>query len=364
MATSQRKQRGIIQDFSGNVEIELQRYTFREDIFGIYAYQREPVTVDATIRNALLSGDMANVENDVWGQGMALRYAQITWNETQQGDKYYITDFAVGVVVKANRDYNTGPAYLIDVLHKIPWLAQFTIKIEPFPWKAWKLLTPTRNVAYNHWVYESESPSITVNRAIIVPLPDLPTAESVKTTMLTQGRINEALGTFTTKMLEKGFSVTFPANSYGIDICFEKTPDVVDLIPITHSYTYRVHVRFWWDFSTNPEFTTDEAKNVSALWVQLAVAAVILIILAVGASYAIANATSTHTEYTKFEVLRDANGNPILDQNGNPIIYASEKGSSQTPADFMAWVIPAVVLIGAGVAAFGIYQILPRRRRE
>ncbi len=366
---AQRKETGTQFDFSKALEIKdiyaKHRYTFRDDVFGVLATQEAPFTIDAATRNNLVNGNIADVTNQTWGQGMQLLYGVVSWNETAQGTGYYITDFTVGAVVKVARDYNTGPIFLIDALRAVPWLgAVINNKIPSYRWKAWQLFTATRPNPYNHWLSEAESKFIERRELIAVALPELPDAALVKQDILSKGAIDTALETFRTEMQKKGFTVAFPGNSYGVDVCFEKTPVVNEVL--FHSYKFKIHYRLWWEFTTDPDFTTEEGLSQTTLSpIVIAVAVIIVVIIAsAGAVWILHDAVITREEYVKYGVYYDKDGNIIRDSNGDPVIGPTESGSKEAPADFMAWVLPIIALIGAGVAAFVIFQFVPRRRRE
>jgi hypothetical protein len=362
MPLLQRKEIGTTVDFTKGIEItNFQRYMYRDDVVGILAYQSIPATINATIRDAFLNGNLADVQTQAAGQGMLVRYVETSWNETAQGNNYLITDFVVGVVFQVTRDYNTGPAYMVDALKAIPWFNQFMSKTS-LPWKGWQLLSPTRAGSYNHWVEESVSDFIVAGSPINEPPPELPDAVIVKAQIMSQGNFQNAFGTFTTNMLEKGYSVTFPANSYGIDICYEKTvTGAIPGQPYYHGYYYKVHVRFWWDFTTVPDFTTTQGAKLQFLTTAFILWLIIIIggLMIVGV--AVYNLTHTRSEYTKWGPLLDANGNPILDSNGNPIIIPVQTGSQEGPPDWWGFVVPIIALIGAGAAVYVILKIIPRK---
>ena len=346
--TFQIKETGTTVDFANSREIVLQKRTFQDDVFGIYAYQSAPVTVDAATRNNFANGNIADLQNQASGQGMPIQYIRISWNETQQGTSYYITDLVVGVVSKVNRNFNTGPAYLIDALKAIGWFNQLIVKVS-MPWKAWLLLTPTRNTAYNSWGSESVSDWKSVSKPITEALPDLPTSDVTLAILRQEGKFDDALGQFAVQMLDKGYTVTLLG--YNLSVCFEKTPTTRPPGGYIWGYQYKLHVRFTWDFTSNPDITVQQSNRLF-IWtvpIILAICAGIAIIATVViVSY---NLTHEDSSYVKY----DANGNVI------------ETGSKSGPPDWWSGVIQniaivAVIIGGLITVAVVIPKLIPKKK--
>lgn len=361
MAT-QRKETGTAVDFMQGLEItNLQTYTYRDDVFGILGYQPTPITIDAATRDAFLNGNLTDVVNQTWSQGMQANYAVISWNETAQNDgSYLVTDCRVGIVVKVMRDYNTGPAYLIDCLKAVPWVNTTMTKLAMFnfnSWKSWKLLSQKRPEPYNYCADESVSQLIWVGAPLDTPLPELPDPATVKATIKSQGNFQKALGDFTFSLLDKGFTVTYPTNAYDIDICYERTANGrLPGNPNNWGYAYRVHVRFWWEFTTDPEITSVPATLSGKLF-EITIGVILAIILAIGlvvwVSIGAYNLTHTHSEYQKWGYVYNPN-------TGQWEWKVVETGSKDAPPDWWGYVIPIVALMGIGA---GVYLIVPYLRK-
>ena len=352
------KETGNLVDFTNGKELNLQDRLFQDDVFGVYAYQESPIVVDATTRNALFSGDLLELQTQSAGQGMEIQYMRISWNETQTASgEYHITDFVVGVAAKVIRDFNTGPAYLIDALKAVKWLNQVVSKMV-MPWKSWLLLKATRIESYktcqNIFVSEQKYLSSPIGK----PLPDLPSAELVKNQIIQEGAFNDALGEFVIKMLDEGYTITI--FGYQLQVCFERG-EPFRSGTYTHTYGYKVHVRFSWDFTSDPDFTVVEDTQqllpgfVTATFILSLVKLVGIIIVGSIIAY---NLTRKESGYVEYEVLRDAEGNPIFDENGDPIVYPSKQGWDVGPPDWWQGVITTVVLGGLLIA--GLVVVVPR----
>lgn len=346
----------------------LQVYTFRNDILGVLGYQGTPVVIDAGTRDALLNGNMADIENQTNGQGMQANYIKISWNETSQINGYYITDLQIGIVATITRDFNTGPAFMIDALKAVPWLGAVIARTgmtTSNSWKAWKHLNQKRPEPYNQWLGESVSQTIFVGSMTEAGLPPLPDTGTVKASILSQGNFQQALGKFTTQMIDKGYAVTFPAtNSYDVDICYEKGNVYVEHHggPIggydTWNYQYKVHVRFWWEFTTDPEITTanlSEARRLFELTTTIIVGIIIAVVVAIWGSIGIYNLTTTRTEYQEWGYRYNPN-------TGQWEWVIVKSGSSQGPPDWWAWVVPVIALIGAGAVVYFLLPLRPKRK--
>lgn len=341
----------------------LQVYTYKGDVIGLLGNQRVAGVIDTATRDALLNGNTADIVTQATGQGMAGNYVLVTWNETAQSNGYYITDLQIGVVVTITRDFNTGPAYLLEALKAVPWLSAVISKLNignySF-WQSWKLLNQKRPEPYNQWVHESRSQPIRVSTLYgEANLPALPDVATVKATVKAEGQFQQALGEFTTQMLDKGYAVTFPVDSYDIDICYEKGN-----VFVIHSgadvggtdtwyYDYYVHVRFWWEFTTDPEIT-----NLAGARTLIAPAVIYAIIAIIGAivvtSIATYNLTHTRSEYQRW-------GWRLNPNTGQWEWVITESGSTEGPPDWWSWVVPIIALIGAGAV---VYFMLPLRPKE
>lgn len=350
------KETGTPVDFTNAREIGFKTRTFRDDVFGLYAYQGAPVTVDAATRDAFVNGDLVDLINQSWGQGMQTLYVLITWNETAEGDNYYITDLVVGVVAKVTRDFNTGPDYLVTSLKAVGWLNQMISKMV-MPWQSWLLLTPTQNVAYHSWYWEAVSDWWKEEVRITDPIPDPPSIDEVKNVVTSEA--DAALGTFTTKLIDEGFTPTILGRR--VQVCYEKSPEIVTRWA-SHYIMYRTHVRFSWDFTTDPPFTVEDTRLLpgfitGAFVLKLILVIGGLIVVGVVAYKFVHNMTTERSGFVEWEVLRDAEGNPIYDEEGNPIIVPTKEGWQEGPPDWWADVIPTVIL--GTFVIIGAFIVIP-----
>jgi len=328
-------------------EIGLQMYTFRDDFFGISAYQGAPVTVDSIVRDAFVNGNLADLVNQASGQGMAIQYVRISWNETMQGGKYYITDLVVGVVAKVARDFNTGPAYLIDALKAVWWYNQLISKMY-MPWKSWLLLTPSQTGTYHSWTWEAVSSTWFKSAPLQNPIPDPPAIEEVKSHFINDGHVSEGLGEFAKKMLDEGYTVTLLG--YRTQICYERSPEI--RVGYYHQYIYRTHTRLSVDFTTTPELAELGEVRLIVPFVWLCIGIAILIIAtALGvAVYEFLHNLSTQTEtYEKWGWVQ----NP---ETGEWEYKITEKGEKTGPPEWWSYVIPIAVI---GVAVVGAVLVIP-----
>ena len=335
------KETGTPVDFTQSREINLQTYTFRDDVFGLYAYQGAPVTVDAATRDAFVNGALADLQTQASNQGMPIQYIIISWNKTQQNGMYYITDLVVGVVAKVARDFNTGPAYLIDALKAVGWFNQMVSKMV-MPWQSWLLLTATQNVAYHSWYWEAVSGIWKIGAPLGQPIPDPPSIDEVKNAVTNE--IDAALGEFVRNLIDKGFTPTILG--YRVQVCYQRSAEIIWPPYATHHYQYRTHIRFSWDFITDPEYTVEDALFVITSTFIYGLILLIggLIIAGVAVYTFLNNITTERSGFVEYDVLRDAEGNPILDPEGNPIIVPTKEGWKEGPPEWWADVIPTVVL--------------------
>lgn len=374
--TLQNKEVGTTVDFTTGIEIKnlYNRLFYRDDIVGILAYQSAPVTIDSTTRDACVNGNVSDIVTQAGGQGMTVRYAKISWNETAQANGYYITDFRIAIVAQMNRDYNVGTNYLLNALKAIPWLSQIMPKMS-LPWQGWLLLNFVRSEAlpYKRLMEELQSQQMWVGYPVGTTPPALPDVSTIKTQIMAQGDFNTAFGKFTTELLSKGYSVTYPANAYGVDICLYQSPVGIPVPnnPYARSYYYVVHTRFWWDYTTNPDYTIDEATGrlfaITATFL-LALAAIIgAIICGVVVAY---NMTHTRTDYVEMDYVKNSDGSPYIDPaTGKPVFYPKKTGSTEGPPDWWSGVIQNVAIValiigGLVTAVVVIPRLIPERKRK
>jgi hypothetical protein len=352
------KEAGTPVDFTKAREVGLGAYTFREDIFGIYAYQGEPVTVSGATRDAFVNGALGDLQNQAAGQGMEIKYILITWNEVKDGEgNYYITDLVVGVVARVTRDYNTGPAYLVDSLKAVWWFNQMVAGMV-MPWKSWLLLNATQDKYYHNWYWEAVSKPWKEEVPLHEPIPGPPSVDEAKIAIT--GEANAALGTFTTKLIDNGYTPTIFGRR--VQVCYQMSPEYVTRWA-THGRVYRTHVRFSWDFVTDPEFTVEDGRLLpgfitAAFIIKLILVVGGLVITGVSVYTFLNNVTTERSGYVIWDVLRDAEGNPVYDEEGNPIMVPKEQGWSEGPPEWWGGVLKTLVII-AGVGIVAVIVIPP-----
>lgn len=327
-----KKEAGTPVDFSQGREIDLQMYTFRDDIIGLYAYQGVPATIDRETRNAFVNGNLADILNQAAGQGMNIEYIRITWNETAQGNNYYITDLVVGVVAKVTRDYNTGPAYLIDALKAIGWYNQLISKLS-MPWQSWLLLQTTRTTPFTRWVWEAKSDVWGKSAGIGQPIPDPPPVSEVRGHFVDDGNVDEAIGAFVRRALDDGYTLTIL--SYKVDICYERVYYVYQGM---HGYSYRTHTRLSIDFTTGTELGAMAKRSFAIPLFVWAAVAIAIIILAAGGFFALQNLTTETETWQKWGWVQ----NP---ETGDWEYKVVEEGTKTGPPEYWGTVLTAIGVV-------------------
>lgn len=358
MSVIQRKETGTTVDFTNARDIDLQKYCFRGDVFGVYAYQGAPATIPATVRDAFLNGNLGDLQAQASGQGMPLDYILITWNEVQSGSDYSVTDLAVGVVSTPSSYINVGPAYLIDALKAVPWFRDMASRLS-LPWKAWELISETRpssDVPFYRFTVDGKGSSFFRSAPIANPIPDPPTEAELITEYQNTGRIEEALGEFAKKMLDGGYTVTFLG--YRVEACLQRSPEI--RIGTYHQFQYVAHARLAVEYKTNPELPTSTAGTRALvpiiIWQALAIFIVILAIGLGSGSFFAPFVTETQVQETITEYY-----DPVT---GKIVRRVIDRDTRTGPADWWAWVTPIIALIGAGAVAFIVLQLIPRRKSE
>lgn len=324
-------------------ELNLQFYTFRDDIFGIYAYQSRPVTVDPATRDAFLNGSLADLQNRATERGMQVEYIIISWNETALAGGYYITDLVVGAVARVIRDYNTGPAYLIDAFKAVGWYNQMVSKLS-MPWQSWLLLTPSSTrTDLMTWAWDAVSSQWAKSAPIGTPPPDPPSIEEIKSHFWTDGNGDGALGEFVRKMLEEGYTTTILG--YKVDACYER--GILMQSQLHNYYLYKTHTRLTVDFVTDPLVPlSGRPMRLLPTGVWVAIAAAILIIstaFAAGIYAFLVGLSTTRKETYGWEY------NPNTGEWEWKVIETEEAPSSWWSIVIPVVVIGTVVVVGAYV---------------
>lgn len=370
--TLQVKETGTPVDFTKAREISMQMYTFQDDVFGIYAYQNAPVTVNSAVRDAFLNGNLDELLNQAAGQGMQIQYTRITWNETAQGNNYYITDLAVGVVAKATREWNTGPAYLIEALNAVSWFNQLISKVY-MPWKAWLLLTSLHDLSYYTWDWEAVSEEWSKFTNIWEPLPDLPSTLEVQSHFVNDGKIDEGLAKFLRGMIDGGYTTTLLGAGYRTQVCYQRSQEIVAIY--THGYRYRTHTRLSVDFTTDPAIMASPlAPIVAALIVKL-----IAIIVAGVVVYALLKdlftESTTVTDHFK-QTFDNPTDQPVtytlpdgtkvtIPPHGTYTYEGTHTESTTGPPDWWGNVLTIIGVVGIIVVAVVVVpKLIPKRKEK
>jgi len=357
--TLQTKQVGTTVDFTNSSEIKMRKYLYPNDVFGIYAYQSSPATVNAATRNNFVNGNIADLQTQANTQGMPIQYMTITWNETQQGDNYYITDLVVGAISKVTGNINMQPAQLVTALNATAWFKQFISKIN-MPWKTWLLLTPTRTLAYNRWSEEMVSDWKSISKPMDQALPDPPSSEETLAKIRTEGQFDSALGQFSVQMLDKGYTVTLLG--YDLAICYEKGQVIRQPGGYMWGYQYRLHVRFSWDFTSNPDITVEQSNRLF-VWTVPIILAICAGIAAIAAVTILSyNLSHEESRYVKYGWVQ----NP---ETGEWEWKITEEGNDSGPPDWWSEVIQnlgtvALIIGGLVAAVVVIPRIIPKRKEE
>lgn len=358
---TQRKETGTTVDFTQGRPLPITYYAFRDDVVGILATQKTPFTIDAATRDAFLNGNMADVVNQTWSQGMQTEYAVFSWNETVNGSNYDITDCRIGIVAKVTRDYNAGPAYLIECLKAISWTNSMLSKLSMFTydvWQAW-LLIPQPSYSGTKFfssTWDSVSGSWYKGAPIGTEIVD-PTNAELLNYFITNGDLDVAIGAFVRKFLDAGYNCT--VLGYKSVICLEeKGPIPIPGQPYYVQKLYHTHTRLTIDYITDaPEPVVSGARALFPVIIAEALVALIIIVaigLASGVEQWFNNMSKEDTTDEQF----DWRQNPGTGE-WEWVVVSRKKTTA--PPDWWAWVLPVVALGGLGIVAV---LLLPRRKRE
>lgn len=359
MAT-QRKETGTTVDFTQGRPLPITYYAFRDDVVGILATQKVPVTIDAATRDAFLNGNLTDVVNQTWSQGMQTEYAVFSWNETAQNGNYVITDCRIGIVAKITRDYNAGSAYLIDCLKAVPWTNSMLSKLSMFThdvWQAWLLIPPPAysGTKFFSSTWDSTSGAWYKGAPIGSEVVD-PTNVELFNYFLTHGNLDVAIGAFVRKFLDMGYNCT--VLGYKAVVCLEeKGPIPVPGQPYYVQKLYHTHTRLTIDYTTDaPEPTVGDAKALFPVIIAQAIVALIIIVaigLASGVEQWFNNMSKEETTDEEFGWVQ----NPGTGE-WEWVVVSRKKTTA--PPDWWGYVIPIVALMGIGA---GVYLIVPYLRK-
>jgi ribosomal protein S21 len=271
------KETGTPITFSQAKALDTQNFVFQNMTFGLYAYQGSPVTVDSATRNSFANGNLADITNQLVGQGMQPQYIRISWNETSSGNNYYITDLVVGLVIKVTGIVNTGPAYAIDALKKVGWFNQMVSKLT-MPWQAWELIPEPATRPLNRFDWDAVANPVEASST--------PSADDVRTHFIVDGQVDVALGKFVKKMVDNGYATTI--KSYQVYVGFEQE---TKRNRQNHMVTYyRAHTRLSVDFTTTPSL--GDSRTLFA-WIIVAIGVAVAAIITAVAVYNWLNNLST-----------------------------------------------------------------------
>jgi hypothetical protein len=351
------KETGTPVDFVTAKDVALNKFIFQDEVFGIYAYQGYPVTVDSATRNAFANGNLADLQNVVSANGMQLQYMRISWNEEVAGPNYYITDLVVGVVVKATSPIDISANRLLKALSYVNWYKNMILKLV-MPWQVYVLDLPTGIAQnFNRWSWDAVSATFQLGSLSGTPSP--PSVDEVRGHFITDGQVDSAMGKFVLQMLDQGYQVTLLG--YQVSIGFE-TVRIWQYRDRSYA-EYKTHTRLGVDFTSNPEIVM--ATEYQALIAPAVLAAIVLvikyIIIAIAASaiayFAIQALITQETVIEHIEEYYDADGKLVR--------RVIDRTTEKKPANWVGPVIAAVGILGVIiVAAVVLPRILPERKRQ
>lgn len=353
------KETGTTVDFTNAREINTQKYLFQGDVFGVYAYQGFPVTVSASVRDAFANGSLSDLLNQASGQGMPIEYIRISWNETQQGSNYYITDLVVGAVSKSTGYINIGSAYLINALKAVSWFNQLISKLY-MPWKAWELLQETQTqVPFRRWTWDAKSSGWGLSAPIGSPIPNPPSMDELVSKFKEKGNIDAALGEFARKMLDGGYTVTLL--SYKVQVCLQRSPEIRQPGGYFHGYIYTTHTRLTVEYKTDPEIMTAAETRSLIGWIVFCIGVAVIVMISALAAGVIVWFNNISTETTVDEQIVEY----IDPVTGQVVRRVIDRKTTTAPPEWWGTVIAAVSILGIIiVAAVVLPRILPSGRRE
>jgi len=351
------KETGTPVNFVTFKDVALNKFIFPDEVFGIYAYQGYPVTVDAATRNAFANGNLADLQNVISANGMQLQYMRISWNEEVAGPNYYITDLVVGVLVKATSSMDITANRLTKALSYVGWYKNLISKLV-MPWKVYVIDLPTGIAQnFNRWSWDAVSAPFQLSSLSGTPSP--PPVDEVRGHFVTDGQVDSAMGKFVLQMLDQGYQVTLLG--YQVSIGFET---VRTWQSGNRTYAeYRTQTRLGVDFTSNPEIVM--ATKYQALIAPVVLAAIVTVIKYIIAAIAISAIgyfaiQALITKETVVEHIEE-----YYDANGNLVRRVIDRETKKEPADWVGPVIAAVGILGVIiVAAVVLPRILPERKRQ
>jgi hypothetical protein len=337
-------------DFTSARKVGLSKFIFKDEIFGVTAYQAVPGTVDATIRNNFAGGNLDDLVAALEEAGMHSQYLKISWNEVQEGPVYVITDLVVGVVVSAASHMDISGQRLLDALFSVGWFNDF-ISLMSMPWQTYVLLTSVENEPFNRWNLDAAAEFSSKQTDEVPPI------EETKTHFMEDGQVTAAVGEFVTTMVEEGYVTS--VLRYSAHVGYETIKPVTYWGSILIPAKYRTHVRLSVDFTSDPEcFITESPFALTAgVIVALGKAAALIIaafLVGAGVFYALQNLTTQEESYEKWGWVQDPD-------TGEWEYKVIETGESKGPPEWWSQVIP-IVTIGSVVVicVFGVAVVLPR----
>ena len=337
-------------------DVDLNKFIFQDEIFGVYAYQSYPVTVDAATRNAFANGNLADLQSVISANGMQPQYMRISWNEEVAGPNYYITDLVVGVLVKATSSIDITANRLTKVLSYVGWYKNLISKLV-MPWQVYVIDLPTGIAQnFNRWSWDAVSATFQLSSLSGTPSP--PSVDETKNHFIYDknggNMVDSAIGEFARKMLDGGYQVTFLGYSVGIGYETVRIWQYRD-----RSYAeYKTHTRLSVDYTTNPEILSSKTL-VPQLIIQAAAAAIIILagLIGTGIFFAL---NQMNTEEITTEHIEE-----YYDANGNLVRKVIDRTTQKTTTN---WLQPVVAIVGIVavivVAAVVLPRVLPERRRE
>ncbi|MBA7654218.1 hypothetical protein ES703_62094 [subsurface metagenome] len=279
------KEYGTPVEFKSFREVALTKFIFKDEVFGVHAYQAAPVLVDGPTALAFAGGDLNDLKLALEAAGLQVNYIKISWNETVSGPDYVITDLVVGVVVSAASYMNISGQRLLDALLTVGWYKNFVLKLV-MPWRTYVLLTSVETEPFNRWIWDAKADFTSRNR------DETPPIEETKAHFMTDGQVTLAIGEFIKTMIDEGYATT--VLRYDVHVGYELIRPAFRVGPRWVPAIYRTHTRLSVDFTSDPECFLTESPFALTAGVIIAIGIAIGIIIgSVGVFYALQNLTTT-----------------------------------------------------------------------
>lgn len=250
--------------------------------FGFRGYQPSLATPSMDLNTLDLNQIKSSIDSFA---KLNVKYMRISWN--QMGT--IVTDFVFGMVADIKKPVNVLDLWSMLPANLVQAFTQLNFTGDAF---TASLLGLKQNAYTYTWVWEAYSDEYVLNQT-----ESPPTDDTLKSTFISTGQIDQALEAFKTEALKYGATITVKA--YTITLAHADFVKVVRSPQGMDKNVYRTHLILTVDYDSSLPLTTASAAQSFLGWILFCIGVAIIILAAGGVLWFIGLSTYHSTNTTR-----------------------------------------------------------------